>query len=203
MSSMTDWVIHLIDGGGYWGIALLMVLENVFPPIPSELIMGIGGIRVGQGRMEMIPLLIAGTVGTTIGNIPWYLLGYTLGMERLRPFVKRFGRFLTLDWHTITHLNRLFTSHGEKIVFVIRFMPAFRTIVSLPAGIFRMHPLRFLVWTAAGSTIWNIILASAGYFMGAHFKRIDDYLGPLATATLAFGLLWFVWRLIRWKPKEE
>lgn len=203
MSSMTDWVIHLIDDGGYWGIALLMVLENVFPPIPSELIMGIGGIRVGQGRMEMIPLLIAGTVGTTIGNIPWYWLGYSLGTERLRPVVKRFGRFLTLDWHTITHLNRLFTRHGEKIVFIIRFMPAFRTIVSLPAGIFRMHPLRFLIWTAAGSTIWNIILASAGYFMGAHFKRIDDYLGPLATATLAFGLLWFVWRLIRWKPKEE
>lgn len=198
---MTDWVIHLIDGGGYWGIALLMVLENVFPPIPSELIMGIGGIRVGQGRMEMIPLLVAGTVGTTIGNIPWYWLGYSLGVERLRPFVERFGRFLTLDWHTITHLNRLFSCHGEKIVFVIRFMPAFRTIVSLPAGIFRMHPLRFLIWTAAGSTIWNIILAGAGYYMGAHFKQIDDYLGPLATATLAFGLLWFVWRLIRWKPR--
>lgn len=200
---MTEWVIQLIDGGGYWGIALLMVLENVFPPIPSELIMGIGGIRVGQGRMEMIPLLIAGTVGTTIGNIPWYWLGYSLGTERLRPFVERFGRFMTLDWHTITHLNRLFTRHGEKIVFVIRFMPAFRTIVSLPAGIFRMHPLRFLIWTAAGSTIWNIILASAGYYMGAHFKRIDDYLGPLATAALAFGLLWFVWRLIRWKPRAE
>ncbi|MCC6482801.1 MAG: DedA family protein, partial [Sphingomonadaceae bacterium] len=128
---MTDWVIALIDAGGYWGIGLLMVLENVFPPIPSELIMGIGGIRVGQGRMEMIPLLFAGTIGTAIGNLPWYWLGYSLGMKRLKPFVDRFGRFLTIDWHEIERLNRLFSRHGDKIVFIIRFMPTFRTIVSL------------------------------------------------------------------------
>ncbi|OYW84160.1 MAG: alkaline phosphatase, partial [Sphingobium sp. 32-64-5] len=114
---MTDWVVNLIDAGGYWGIALLMALENIFPPIPSELIMGIGGIRVGQGRMEMLPLLLAGTVGTVAGNYFWYWLGWKLGVERLRPLVRRFGRILTLEWRDIEALNRIFTRHGEKIVF--------------------------------------------------------------------------------------
>jgi len=200
---MTDWVVNLIDAGGYWGIALLMVLENVFPPIPSELIMGIGGIRVGQGRMEMLPLLIAGTVGTTLGNLPWYLLGHMLGKERLRPFIGRFGRVLTMEWDEVEKLNRLFERHGQKIVFVFRFMPALRTIVSLPAGLFHMHPARFILWTMTGALIWNIILAGSGYWLGANFKRIDDWLGPAATLTLIAAFGFYFWRLVTWKPREQ
>lgn len=199
---MEHWVVNLIDAGGYWGIAFLMVLENVFPPIPSELIMGIGGIRVGQGRMEMLPLLIAGTVGTTLGNLPWYLLGYALGKERLRPFIDRFGRVVTMDWEEVEKLNGLFRRHGQKIVFIFRFMPALRTIVSLPAGVFHMHPVRFILWTLAGALIWNIILAYAGYFLGANLKRIDDWLGPAATVALLGGFGFYVWRLLTWRPRS-
>ncbi|MPT47368.1 MAG: DedA family protein [Sphingobium sp.] len=200
---MTDWVIWLIDAGGYWGIGLLMVLENVFPPIPSELIMGIGGIRVGQGRMEMLPLLLAGTVGTTIGNYFWYWVGYRLGIEKLRPLVRRFGRILTLEWRDVETMNRLFTRHGEKIVFFFRFMPAFRTMISLPAGLFHMGKWRFLIWTGAGALIWNIILAGSGHILGANFARIDDYLGPATTVAIAMGILFYVWRLIVWRPSDE
>lgn len=200
---MEHWVVNLIDSGGYWGIALLMVLENVFPPIPSELIMGIGGIRVGQGRLEMLPLLVAGTIGTTLGNLPWYLLGYMLGKERLRPFIERFGRVLTMDWEEVEKLNGLFQRHGQKIVFVFRFMPALRTIVSLPAGVFHMHPARFILWTLAGALIWNIILAYAGYLLGANLKRIDDWLGPAATVALLGGFGFYVWRLMTWRPRAQ
>ena len=105
---MTDWVLRLIDAGGYWGIFLLMILENVFPPIPSELIMGIGGIRVGQGRMAMEWLLLAGTLGTTIGNYFWYLVGHILGFGRLKPLVDRFGRWATLEWRDVEALDRAF-----------------------------------------------------------------------------------------------
>ena len=142
---MTDWVLRLIDAGGYWGIFLLMILENVFPPIPSELIMGIGGIRVGQGRMAMEWLLLAGTLGTTIGNYFWYLVGHILGFQRLKPLVGRYGRWATLEWRDVEALDHLFGKYGQVVVFVFRFLPAFRTMISLPAGLFRMGHLRFLL----------------------------------------------------------
>lgn len=197
---MTDWIFHLIDAGGYWGIALLMVLENVFPPIPSEIIMGIGGIRVGQGQMAMVPLLLFGTAGTTIGNYFWYLIGRTLGFHRLKPLVDRYGRWATLEWRDVEALNGLFARYGQAIVFVFRFMPALRTMVSLPAGLFRMGHVRFLLWTASGAMIWNVILAYAGYILGANFDEIDTYIGPAATVTIVLAGLFYVYRLITWRP---
>jgi membrane protein DedA with SNARE-associated domain len=200
---MTDWVVHLIDAGGYWGVGFLMFLENVFPPIPSELIMGIGGIRVGQGRMETLPLMIAGTLGSTAGNYVWYMIGWTLGVGRLKPLVERFGRWATIEWRNVEWLNRMFARFGPMIVFTFRFMPAFRTMVSLPAGLFRMGHLRFLVWTAAGATIWNLMLVYAGYLLGANFSRIDDYVGPAASAIMALALVFYLWRLATWRPTSR
>ncbi len=200
---MTEWVVRLIDGGGYWGIALLMVLENVFPPIPSELIMGIGGIRVAQGRMEWMPLLLAGTVGTTIGNLFWYLIGRVLGYERLRPLVDRFGRWLTMEWRDVLNLNRLFERYGQYAVFVFRFMPVFRTMISLPAGLFRMGAIAFIGWTFAGALIWNILLVGGGWVLGNAITEIDRYLGPVTTACVILAIIAYVWRLVVWKPRGE
>lgn len=199
---MTQWVLHLIDAGGYWGIGFLMVLENVFPPIPSELIMGIGGIRVGQGHMAMVPLLFAGTLGTTIGNYFWFLVGVKFGFTRLRPLVERYGRWATLEWRDVEALNRLFAKYGQIIVFFFRFMPAFRTMVSLPAGLFRMGHWRFLAWTAAGALIWNVVLAYAGYLLGAHFADVDKYIEPVTTVTIGLAVVFYIYRLITWRPSE-
>lgn len=200
---MTDWVLHLIDAGGYWGIGFLMVLENVFPPIPSELIMGIGGIRVGQGRLEMLPLLLAGTVGTTIGNYFWYLVGSRLGIERLKPLVDRYGRWATMEWRDVETLDNIFLRYGPIVVFVFRFMPAFRTMISLPAGLFRMGHVRFVTCTFLGATIWNIVLAYSGYLLGANFKEIDKYVGPAATAAVLLAILFYLYRLVTWRPVGE
>ena len=201
--AITDWIVRLIDQGGYLGIALLMVLENVFPPIPSEVIMGIGGIRVAQGRMDPTALMIAGTTGTTIGNYFWYVVGRTVGLGRLRSFVARWGRWLTLDWPTTEKLCRLFKRYGGTIVFVFRFLPTFRTMVSLPAGLFRMGSLRFLAWTAAGSAIWNAMLVLAGYLLGTHFAEIDRYIGPATTVIVVIALGAFAWRYLTWKPLPD
>ncbi len=200
---MTDWVLHLIDAGGYWGIFLLMVLENVFPPIPSELIMGIGGIRVGQGRLDMSILLLAGTLGTTLGNYVWYLAGRLMGFERLRPVVERYGRWATLEWKDVEALDRLFGKYGQAAVFVFRFLPVFRTMISLPAGLFRMGHVRFLLWTAAGALVWNVVLAYAGYLLGSNFSEIDKYVGPVATICVVGAVIGYVWRLFTWKPSRK
>ncbi|WP_187336349.1 DedA family protein [Novosphingopyxis iocasae] len=200
---MSQWIVHLVANGGYIGIAFLMFLENVFPPIPSEIIMGLAGIEVGQGQMNFEAVVFAGTVGSTLGNYAWYLLGRFYGFRRLEGFVNRWGRWLTLEWEDIQKINRLFTRHGGKIVFVLRFMPAFRTIVSLPAGLFRMGHLRFLIATFAGAMIWNVILTGAGYYLGRNFSKIDDYVGPISTAAIAAIVLFYVYRVITWKPRAQ
>ena len=198
---MTDFILTLTAGGGYFGIFLLMVLENVFPPIPSEVIMGLGGIAVARGQMGIVPLIVAGTAGTVVGNYFWYWVGWRLGYQRLRPFVDRYGRWLTLDWEHVLQLERFFRRHGQWVVFVFRFMPAFRTMVSLPAGMTRMPPLRFLLWTAAGAAIWNAVLVGAGYYLGTNFRELDSFVGPAAIATMAAVAIFYVWRLLRWKPR--
>lgn len=199
---MTDFVIDLIAWGGYFGIFVLMVLENVFPPIPSEVIMGLGGIAVARGKMGMVPLIVASTAGTVAGNYFWYAIGRKLGTERLRPFVERHGRWLTMDWEHVQELDRFFKQRGQWVVFVFRFMPAFRTMVSLPAGMTRMPRGRFVLWTAGGSAIWNRGLAYAGYALGANFRELDRYLGPAAIGFGVLLVLIYVWRLATWKPRS-
>ena len=200
---MNDWIVHLIEGGGYWGIAALMVIENVFPPIPSEVIMGLGGIAVAKGRMEIAPLMLFATAGSTLGNYFWFLIGRAFGYRRLHPLVTRFGRWLTLDWHDVERLVAFFGRHGQWVVFVVRFAPVMRTMISLPAGLARMGHVRFLAFTFAGAAVWNALLVAAGYYLGRNFEEVDRYTGPLATACMALVAVGYLWRVVRWKPRED
>ena len=198
---MTDFILKLITGGGYAGIFALMVLENIFPPIPSEVIMGLGGIAVARGEMDFLTLIAVGTVGTVIGNYLWYWIGWRVGYKRFRPFVEKHGRWLTLDWHEVERLHRFFISHGHWVIFAMRFMPAGRTIISLPAGITCMPHWKFVIWTFAGSAIWNSVLAGAGLFLGSNFEQLQDYVGPVAVASIGLMVAWYLYRVATWKPK--
>jgi membrane protein DedA with SNARE-associated domain len=199
---MTDFILNLITAGGYAGIFALMVLENIFPPIPSEVIMGLGGIAVANGQMSFLPLVAWGTVGTTIGNYFWYWVGCKVGLERLRPFVERHGRWLTLDWHEVQRIHRFFLSHGHWVIFAFRFFPQGRTIISLPAGLTRMPLWKFFVWTFAGSAIWNTVLAGAGLFLGTNFHELQDYVGPVALGGVVLMIGWYLYRVITWRPRD-
>jgi membrane protein DedA with SNARE-associated domain len=199
---MTDLIIRAIARGGYLGIFLLMALENVVPPIPSEVIMGLGGIAVARGHMDLIPLVAVGTLGTTAGNYFWYALGRRLGYRGLKPFIDRRGRWLTLEWEDVERLNRFFHRRGHWVVFVFRFLPAFRTIVSLPAGMAAMPRWKFLLWTTAGAAIWNFILAQAGVILGSRFQELDRYVGPVAVATTVLIVVGYVYRVVTWKPRH-
>jgi len=198
---MTAFILEWIAWGGYGGIALLMVLENVFPPIPSEVIMGLGGMAVARGQMHLVPLVLWGTAGTTIGNLFWYWVGRRIGYARFRPLVERHGRWLTLDWDDVERLHRFFVARGGWVVFVFRFMPTFRTMVSLPAGMTGMPLWRFVVWTFAGSLVWNAILGGAGLFLGSRFGELDRYVGPAALALTAAMVLGYLYRVATWQPR--
>jgi membrane protein DedA with SNARE-associated domain len=195
---MTEFILNLIAWGGYFGIFVLMVLENVVPPVPSEVIMGFGGMAVARGDMAMTPLLIVATAGTTLGNLFWYGVGRWIGYARLKPFVDRHGRWLTLRWADVEALHRFFVRHGLWVVFVFRFLPTFRTLISLPAGMTRMGLPRFLLATVAGSAIWNAVLAYAGLILGLHFEALQRYVGPLAVAMTAAVVLAWLWRAVNW-----
>ncbi len=200
---MTDFIFDLIQSWGYFGIAVLMFLENVFPPIPSEVIMGLGGVMVGQGRFDYWTLVAAAVAGTTLGNYVWYAIGRWVGYERLKPLIDRYGRWLTLDWDEVEKLHDWFIRYGSGIVFVCRFLPIARTMVSLPAGMVRMNQLKFLIWTAAGSTIWIAALAGAGSWFGKQFAEVDRFIGPLALLAIGSLIALYIYRVVTWKPKAR
>ena len=198
---MTEWILHFIEQGGYWGIALLMFIENVFPPIPSEVIMGLGGIAVARGTMEFLPLLIVGTVGSTLGNYVWFLVGDRLGYERLRPLVARWGRWMTLEWEDIEQASAFFRRRGQWVVFLMRFSPFLRTMISLPAGLAHMRHETFLAYTFFGAAIWNAGLILGGHWLSRYFVEAQDWLNVLIIASIGIAVAAYLWRVITWKPR--
>ena len=199
---MDEWIITLIEQGGYWGIAALMFLENVFPPIPSELIMGLGGIAVARGSMEFWPLLAVGTVGSTLGNYVWFLAGDRLGYKRLEPFVSRWGRWLTMEWEDVERASRFFRSHGQWIVFAMRFSPFLRTMISLPAGLSHMKHAKFLAFTFAGAAVWNALLIIGGRWLNTYLAETKEWLGWIILGSLVLVIGAYVWRVLTWKPRS-
>ena len=200
---MTQWIIDIITAGGYWGIAFLMAVENIFPPIPSEVIMGLGGVAVARGQMSIVPLMIAGTLGSTLGNYFWFEVGRRLGYERLQPFIVRFGRWLTLEWRDVERAVKFFQSHGQWVVCILRFSPFLRTMISLPAGLSRMSTWRFLVFTTIGAAVWNIVLVLGGYYLGVHFAdELDRYMGPAVAVATAIFIAFYIWRVATWRPSK-
>ena len=200
---MHEFIIEAIARGGYFGIALLMAIENVFPPIPSEVIMGIGGLLVARGAMDFWPLLAAGTIGSTAGNYAWFWVGDKWGYKRLAPIVDRHGRWLTLEWEDIERAQRFFQRHGQWVVLFLRFSPFLRTMISLPAGLSHMKAWKFLLFTFIGAGIWNVLLIMGGQWLGRYFEESQDVLAwiVLGAFALAFGA--YLWRVFTWKPRAE
>lgn len=188
---------------GYWGVFLLMVLENVIPPVPSEAIMSMGGIAVAKGQMNFAVLVAVGTAGTVLGNLFWWEIGRRLGYKRLRPLVDRWGRWLTMDWHEVERLKSYFDRWGGPTVLIFRFMPIGRTLISIPAGLMHMPFWRFVGYTAAGSIVWNVILVSVGYGLGKGVEDIDHWVAPVVTAIVVSIVILYLWRVVTWKPRRS
>jgi membrane protein DedA with SNARE-associated domain len=197
---VTEFVFKLVEQGGYWGVALLMLLETVFPPIPSEVIMPLAGVVASRGHLSLPLVIAAGTAGAMVGNILWYVAAKLLGLERFRPYIDRYGRWLTLDWAEIERAHHLFDKHGGAIVFIARMLPTVRSLVSIPAGLLKMKFVPFLLWSTLGSAIWTAGLAIAGWVLGQQFDHIETVLGPLSLTVIGGIVLWYLYRVITWRP---
>jgi membrane protein DedA with SNARE-associated domain len=196
-----DWVIQLIDWGGYFGVFLLTLLETMFPPIPSEIVLPLAGMRAAQGPLGLPGVILFATAGSMLGNFFWYLIARAIVPERFRSFIDRHGRWLTMDWRDVEKVQGHFERHGAVIVFVGRMLPALRTFISIPPGILRMPVARYLLWSTLGTFLWSAALASAGYGLGANFERVEEVAAPLTTGIIAIAVLWYLWRQLTWSRR--
>jgi len=160
----------------YLIICFAMFLENLIPPIPSEIIMPLGGFFVYQGDLNFYVLVVFGLLGTVLGALPWYYLGRFLNEKKLANFVESKGKFLGINSKDLNKSKLWFDKYGVSLVFWGRLIPGIRTLISVPAGIELMPLKKFLVWTTLGSLIWVILLSLSGYVFGENYRIIETYL---------------------------
>tara|TARA_Y100001968_G_scaffold93202_1_gene83777 strand:- start:106 stop:762 length:657 start_codon:yes stop_codon:yes gene_type:complete len=182
---------------GYGAILLAMFLENLIPPIPSELIMPLGGFYVSQGQLDFIPVVIAGLIGTVIGALPWYGIGRLVNEERLEKWLKKNGRWVGISSHELSRSRQWFNKFGVSLVFWGRLVPGIRTLISVPAGVELMPITPFLVWTTAGSLIWTLFLTITGFYLGDNYANIEKWISPFASIfKTIFILIVFIWLIV-------
>lgn len=180
-----------------------MFLENVFPPIPSELIMPLAGFEAQRGGMSIVMVVLAGSVGSLAGATLWYYIGRWIGEDRLKQWAGRHGRLLTLRPSDVEKVDAWFDKHDEKAVLIGRLVPAVRTLISVPAGIFGMSLRRFLIYSSIGTIAWTTILALLGYLLGENYGAVKDYLDPVSNVIVAGIIVYYVYRVLRWKPDRS
>ena len=194
---MFDWITGWLESGGYIAVCALMLIENVFPPIPSELIMPLAGYLAAQGKLSLVGVIAAGTAGSVAGAVLWYWVGLKIGMARLCRFADKHGHWLTLDVEEVDRASRWFDRYGWWAVFFGRMVPAVRTLISVPAGIAGMRLVPFLAVTTLGSAIWVSFLTLAGWMLEGQFRAVGDWMNPISNAVVAGIVLWYVYRVIR------
>ena len=209
LSDLTDWVIDVIDALGYLGVALLVALENVFPPIPSEIVLPFAGVVARRGGATLPGMIVAATIGSVIGALVLYGISAWIGPERLHNFIVRYGKWFRITNEDIERAERWFDRRAIVAVLVGRCVPLIRSLVSVPAGFRRMPLAPFLIYTVIGSLVWNTGLITAGYILGEEdrWKTIEDVMGYVqyvVVAAILGAILWFVWsRFISPSGREQ
>ncbi|WNV82758.1 DedA family protein [Umezawaea sp. Da 62-37] len=192
VSAVVEWVTGLMTTLGAPGAGIAIALENLFPPLPSELFLPLAGFTASRGGMSLVAAIAWTTAGSVAGALLLYYLGALLGRDRIRAIADRLP---LVDVSDVDRTEDWFSKHGAKAVFLGRMVPVFRSLISIPAGIERMPLPRFLALTTAGSLIWNTALIMAGYLLGEQWHLVEDYMGIVSTVVLALivvALVWFV-----------
>ncbi len=199
LSNLADWVTDVIDRLGYVGVALLVALENVFPPIPSEIVLPFAGFVARDGRATLPGMILAATIGSIIGAWVLYGIAAAVGPQRFHAFIVRHGKWFRLTTADITKAERWFDRRAVVAVLLGRCVPLIRSLVSIPAGFRRMPFLRFTLYTALGSLIWNSTLIGAGYLLRENWHDVEpilEWLQYLVIAAILGAIGWFLWRRV-------
>jgi membrane protein DedA with SNARE-associated domain len=219
LGDLANWVQDVINQFGYFGVALLVVIENVFPPIPSEIVLPFAGFvaqqsasavnataDAAQSDTTVVGMMIAATVGSVVGALILYFVSAAIGPERLRGFVERFGKWFGVKSSDLVRAEEWFDRRSVVAVLVGRCVPLIRSIVSIPAGFRRMKLTSFVVLTAIGSAVWNIALIGAGALLGDQWERVGEYVGVfqwlVIVAILVLLVRFVVSRLKKRRPQN-
>ena len=200
---MAGWIGSMMASMGVFGVALLMFLENVFPPIPSELIMPLAGYNAAKGETSIVLVILAGSIGSLAGATIWYVLGRWVGEEKLKRFAERYGRLLTLSPQDIDKADDWFDRHGHKAVFFGRLVPTVRTLISVPAGLSEMSWTRFLIWSAAGTAIWTTLLALLGWWLGDSYEVVEEWINPVSNVIVGAIVLIYLYRVVTFRRHSK
>jgi membrane protein DedA with SNARE-associated domain len=193
---LSDWIFSMIDALGAVGVGLLLFIETVIPPIPSELILPLGGFRSRSGQLNFFAVWLAATVGALVGALLLYTLGAWLGYDRLHHLAgKRW--FIIATRADVERGYHLFERHGTWLVLVARCIPIVRSLISLPAGVARMPLSRFTAFTAVGTAIWNFALIGSGWLLADNWSRVEGYLSPVSKIVAALGLAFVIFLVVR------
>jgi membrane protein DedA with SNARE-associated domain len=201
---MIEWIAVFIEHAEYLGIFLLMVLENIFPPIPSEIILPLSSFSISRGELDPVFVLTAATLGSVAGAIFWYMIGKWVGEDKLFYFIERYGRWLAISAKDFHKTSRFFQKHCGKAVFLGRMIPAFRTLISIPAGLVNMSFGKFLFYSTLGTVLWSGALIYAGYALEEGYQKISEYVG-IATNIIFAGII-FLYFYKLWtfeKPERQ
>ena len=191
---MSGWVTNFISSLGLPAVAVLMVVENLFPPIPSELILPFAGFLVSRGELGFVPTLIVATLGSLLGTFVLYALGRWGG----RGLVLRYGSFLRVKEDDLERAERWFDRYDEAVVFFGRMVPGLRSVASIPAGMLRMPLGRFALLTVAGAAVWDAVLVGLGWYLGSNWRQVSSIAGSASNVVLFVVLLTAVFLLARW-----
>lgn len=200
--NVTEWILSIMEQLGYLGIAFLMFLDNVFPPIPSEIIMPSAGFTASQGQLTLIGVIIAGSVGSLIAAALLYWIGYKFKHEAIFRFVDAYGKYLFIKTEDVKKALTWFEQYGHRIVFFGRMIPAVRSLISIPAGMSHMPFWKFMFYSSLGTIIWTTFLACVGYYFGenqALMHEIFSRVGYVIIAIVTVVIIWILYRRQRRK----
>ncbi|VXA57772.1 putative DedA family protein [Acinetobacter proteolyticus] len=194
---LEEWVLSIMEKLGYLGIAFLMFLDNIFPPIPSEIIMPSAGYTASKSELTLIGVIIAGSAGSILAAMLFYWIGRKVPQHRLFQFIERYGKYLRIQVADLDKALTWFNKHGHRIVFFGRMIPAVRSLISIPAGISRMPFSKFMLYSSAGTVIWTSFLAYLGYHFSENQALMLAILQRISYLIFALIALYIIWWAIK------